>query len=416
MWLVLRGSTCAMVESILRFNGYRTGFFSSPHLVSVTERIRLNGQPIEKECFVNHFWKIYNQLFATQQDNNDMPTYFGFLTILALDVFLASKVDVAIIEVGIGGRYDCTNVIQKAPVVGITSLGLEHTKLLGDTLEKIAWQKAGIIKNGSDVFTVEQPAECNREIERECLRKKAILQIVPSSLEQFHWEEVPSMMMKHRNKSTELNVSLAVRIAIHWIRNTRPSLLPPMKHMIPAKIVQGIDNCFWPGRLQVVQYAAQRTLFLDGAHTVDSIKVCAEWFKHNSHSQFKKLLLFNSTGDRDGFKMLSVLSQSVDFDEAFFTPNVAFTASCSNIDAVNHNFPLEQQMQRCELNRVFWTEQLKQRNGSVHVSVQSVFQYLQSGLLTSNEPCDILVTGSIHLLGATFSALHLEKQLANNKI
>ncbi|XP_049543840.1 folylpolyglutamate synthase, mitochondrial-like isoform X2 [Anopheles darlingi] len=407
-----------MVESILRFNGYRTGFFSSPHLVSVTERIRLDGQPIGKESFVEHFWKIYNQLFAAQQDNNDMPTYFGFLTILALDVFLTSKVDVTILEVGIGGRYDCTNVIQNTPVVGITSLGLEHTKLLGDTLEEIAWQKAGIIKNGSDVFTVEQPAECNRIIERECMRKKANLHIVPSSLEEFLWEKVPSMMMKQRNKTAELNVSLAVQIATNWMRRTRPCLLPTVEQMIPAKIVQGIDNCFWPGRLQVLEYAAHRTLFLDGAHTADSIKVCAGWFKNNSHSNFKKLLLFNSTGDRDGFKMLSALTHSVNFDGACFTPNVAFSASCSHNDSVNHNFPLEQQMGRCELYREYWTKQLKQRNASVHDSVQSAFQYLHNTLLTSDEPCDILVTGSIHLLGATISALHLESKLFShvNKI
>lgn len=90
------------------------------------------------------------------------------------------------------------------------------------------------------------------------------------------------MMVKHRNKTAELNVSLAVRIAIHWMRRTRPSLLPS-EQMIPANVVQGIDNCFWPGRLQVIQYSAHTTLFLDGAHTIDSIKVCAEWFKNNSH-------------------------------------------------------------------------------------------------------------------------------------
>ncbi|KAI2554047.1 FPGS isoform 15, partial [Pan troglodytes] len=127
-----KGSTCAFTECILRSYGLKTGFFSSPHLVQVRERIRINGQPISPELFTKYFWRLYHRLEET-------------------------KVDLAVVEVGIGGAYDCTNIIRKPVVCGVSSLGIDHTSLLGDTVEKIAWQKGGIFKQGVPAFTVLQP-------------------------------------------------------------------------------------------------------------------------------------------------------------------------------------------------------------------------------------------------------------------
>lgn len=160
-----QGSVCSFVESILREHGLRTGFFSSPHLVSVTERIRLNGVPISEESFAGHFWKLFNRLNASKESTDDLPPYFKFLTLMAFHAFLAERVDVAIVEVGIGGKFDCTNIVRGTRTVGITSLGLDHVQVLGDTIEKIACQKAGIIKRQSHVFTVGQPGRANAVIE-----------------------------------------------------------------------------------------------------------------------------------------------------------------------------------------------------------------------------------------------------------
>ncbi|KAL7844837.1 hypothetical protein SRHO_G00233760 [Serrasalmus rhombeus] len=108
-----KGSTCAFTEQILRNYGFRTGFYSSPHLVQVRERIRINGRPIEKDLFTKYFWQVYNRLDETKESHGGtMPAYFRFLTILAFHIFLQEKVDVAVIEVGIGGAYDCTNIIR----------------------------------------------------------------------------------------------------------------------------------------------------------------------------------------------------------------------------------------------------------------------------------------------------------------
>lgn len=107
-----------------------------------------------------------------KENDHDLPSYFKFLTILAYYIFVKEKVDVAIIEVGIGGEHDCTNILRNTEVVGITSLHLEHTQLLGNTMEEIAWQKAGIIKESSSVFTMPQPENCLKVIEERTNDKK----------------------------------------------------------------------------------------------------------------------------------------------------------------------------------------------------------------------------------------------------
>lgn len=120
---------------------------------------------MSESAFAEQFWRLYYRLDAAKENDQDMPPYFKFLTLMAFNVFLAEKVDVAIVEVGIGGLYDCTNIVRNTRTVGITSLGLDHVTVLGDTVEKIARQKAGIIKQNSHVFTVRQPGRANEVIE-----------------------------------------------------------------------------------------------------------------------------------------------------------------------------------------------------------------------------------------------------------
>ncbi|GBP08228.1 Folylpolyglutamate synthase, mitochondrial [Eumeta japonica] len=177
-----KGSTSAMCESILRHYGYKTGFYSSPHLVEVRERIRLNGEIISKDKFTEHFQSVFEMLESSKAYEGDMPKYFAFLTVLAFNVFLKEKVDVAIIEVGIGGIVDYTNVLRKVSVVGVTALGLDHTSILGNTIEEIARAKAGIMKPHCNAYTVKQPPEAMVVLERVAKETK----IVTSDYAQFY--------------------------------------------------------------------------------------------------------------------------------------------------------------------------------------------------------------------------------------
>lgn len=155
----------------------------SPHLIEARERIRINMQPISRDMFARYFWMCWDLLHDNPQPATDhgppMPTYFRFLTLLAFKVFCEEKVDLAILEVGMGGLYDATNIVKAPAVCGITSLAIEHKSILGSTLAEIATQKAGILKAGIPAFVVPQMEEAMVTVTKCAYDADAPLQIVP---------------------------------------------------------------------------------------------------------------------------------------------------------------------------------------------------------------------------------------------
>ncbi|KAG7773421.1 hypothetical protein KL930_004536 [Ogataea haglerorum] len=196
-----KGSTCAFATSILL--QYRSpvqvpgakitkiGLYTSPHLKSVRERLMINGKPISEALFTKYFFDVWDRLSASASDPEQFPemgpgvkpAYFRFLTLLSFHAFSSEKVDTAVYEVGVGGEYDSTNIFVRPTACGISSLGIDHTAVLGDTLEKIAWNKAGIFKQGAACFTVEQPEAALRVIrERAAEKRVATPERVPGRL------------------------------------------------------------------------------------------------------------------------------------------------------------------------------------------------------------------------------------------
>lgn len=184
-----------------------------------------------------------------------MPPYFKFLTVMAFHVFLGENVDVVIMEVGVGGQYDCTNVIQNTKTVGITSLGLEHTALLGNTLSDIAWQKSGIIKEGSNVFTVKQDKECMEIIQKRADEKKANVFIVPE-LEMYKSKRPPKLDID--SNVQQLNASLAIQLSYDWLKENKYLKESHSCLDISDEVLNGLEDCFWPGRCQLIVYDNKR--------------------------------------------------------------------------------------------------------------------------------------------------------------
>ncbi|XP_031364411.1 folylpolyglutamate synthase, mitochondrial isoform X3 [Apis dorsata] len=381
-----KGSTCAYTEAILREHGFKTGFFSSPHLISVRERIRLNGQPISEMHFTQNFWKIYKKLEDTREYESDMPAYFNFLTVLMFNIFLDEHVDVAIIEVGIGGLYDCTNIVRNPVCVGITSLGLDHTSLLGNSLEDIAYQKSGIFKSGTIAFSVPQLPQAMYILEKRAIEKNCKLHIVPT-FDEYKWENI-SPTLQIINKVQQQNASLAIQMAIEWIQSKTNKISNVLHNSINNnicckykessqiivsmdKIAIGLSFCKWPGRMQILK-SSIGDFFLDGAHTIESIKCCISWFNDiTNKNRGKRFLIFNTSGIK-----------SLD-DEV----------NCSLID---------EQKIKCEMNSKIW--------GTNSVIVNSVFEVLQDIKNNSEqnqifEENQILVTGSLHLIGTVLTIL-----------
>lgn len=172
-----KGSTCCFVESILRHHGYRTGLFTSPHLLDIRERIRIDGRPIHRHDFADAYWSVRRSLEGNNHSRDDdisnddppptLPGYFRMLTLMAYYVFAYQrrhKLDVWIVEVGMGGRYDATNFFDdhcfQTKICGVTLLDYDHVRILGDTLEKIAWEKGGIFAVDKTSTTNVSPRPC----------------------------------------------------------------------------------------------------------------------------------------------------------------------------------------------------------------------------------------------------------------
>ncbi|XP_074034016.1 folylpolyglutamate synthase 1 isoform X2 [Leptinotarsa decemlineata] len=385
-----KGTTCAYCESILRNHGYKTGFFSSPHLLDVRERIRIDGKPISKSMFAKYFWKIYPLLDKQKVDSSDMPLYFRFLAVLAFHVFLEHEVDVAIIEVGIGGEYDCTNIIRNTAVVGITPLDMDHTSLLGNSLESIAWNKSGIMKEGCLAFSTKQPPNVLQVFQDRSLERKCSFKIV----EENSYLENNSYMPPHVRRT---NASLALALTEAFMSREKSK----KKKFSLELAKQSIEETRWPGRYEIKHFKGFR-FYLDGAHTFDSICVCRDWFdSHTSIRNVKKCLIFNITGERDPEMFFKELGKC-EFDAVIFIPNVGG----ENDRSADFKLPEDKQLQRCEAYRLKWLtlEELFEKRSET-VCVKPSFSKAVEFLEISYNDCDILVTGSIHLIGAALSVL-----------
>ncbi|XP_048875519.1 folylpolyglutamate synthase, mitochondrial isoform X2 [Brienomyrus brachyistius] len=463
-----KGSTCAFTERILRNYGFRTGFYSSPHLVQVRERIRINGQPISKELFTKYFWQVYGKLDETKDGHGgSMPAYFRFLTILAFHVFLQEKVDLAVIEVGIGGAYDCTNIIRKPWVCGVSSLGIDHTSILGDTIEKIAWQKGGIFKPGVPAFTVTQPDGPMAVLQDRAMEIGCSLSMCPD-LEEYQ-PEVGPLRLGLAGRHQRSNASLALQLSRCWLQHRcqsghlQPS--PPVENGSISQassfqpstfMVKGLEDTEWPGRTQTLQHGPL-TYFLDGAHTTRSILACVDWFREAAAQQERaaggpvvRVLLFNTSGERDSGALLKILA-SCHFDLAVFCPNITEAAASSSADQQNFNVTLEGILTRCLDNQRSWRSLIRQdtRPGTeflipgglplvverkmasalVFPCILSALRWIAQGrdpvLVSSSQPTSmapanaaekaepmreaaavhVLITGSLHLVGGALKHL-----------
>ncbi|XP_043254292.1 folylpolyglutamate synthase, mitochondrial-like [Colletes gigas] len=418
-----KGSACAYTEAILRKHGFRTGFFSSPHLVTVRERIRINGEPISESYFTRYFWRVYNKLDNTKEHESDMPMFFKFLTILMFHIFLDVNVDVAIIEVGIGGLLDCTNIVKSPVCVGITSLALDHTSVLGNTIEDIAFQKSGIFKPKSIAFSVPQLPEAMHVLEKRAVESHCTLRVIPS-LEEYTWENI-SPILQITNNVQKQNASLAIQMATTWITSKSNKCVPITSNTIHGnnnneyiqrnsliqetelseivsmdKIAIGLCACKWPGRMQILR-GSMADFFLDGAHTIESMKCCIDWFNNvsNGRSEGNKILIFNTSSKRNSTTLLTLL-KPLGFRKAYFVPNFARIETTDN---EMNCYLIDAQKLKCVNNSNEWEAD--------SMVVNSVFECLEeikkgsTDNVNCNEKFQILVTGSLHLVGAVLSIL-----------
>jgi len=265
-----KGSICLMLDAILRADKRKIGVLTSPHASNIQERWSVDGKNMSSKDFAEVVTEIKPKFDEyIRKSPYDMISYFEVMTAIALYYFAKKKVDWAILEVGCGGRYDSTNVIPNKDVAVITNIGLDHTELLGDTKEKIAYEKAGIIKPGCCVFTAEKNRKVLRVIERECKKNKVRLEISNS----------PNYLISNKITNSKLQKDYHLSSIIyhlsqlgkHQIANA--SLCATIaKHLkIPNKtITLGLKRVKLPLRMEIV--SKNPIIILDGAHNPDKMK------------------------------------------------------------------------------------------------------------------------------------------------
>jgi len=283
-----KGSTAAMLESILRAAGLRTGLYTSPHLESINERIRINGENISDQDFAAAWSRVHSSIEALMASGRltAHPTFFECITAISFLAFAQHQVDFAIYEVGLGGRLDATNIV--APEIAIiTPIDFDHENFLGHSIQEIAAEKAGIIKPGAWVVSASERPEARAVIARRCAEIDARLVEVDATARLENVQSADGLYravaaFTHSRKQLTLTPSLPGRFQI---RNALTAaiatrLLAERGFPLPDDAIErGIAAANWPGRLE--RLATQPDLYLDGAHNPAGARELLKFWKEN---------------------------------------------------------------------------------------------------------------------------------------
>jgi len=374
-----KGSVASIIYTILYTNGYKTGLYTSPHLERYTERFVINGKEIDKKVLCDIGEEIINIVESRDwKKYGGIPTFFEITTAIAFKYFFLEKVDVAVIEVGMGGRLDSTNVIIPLSSI-ITNIDLEHTEILGDTLSKIAFEKGGIIKEGVPVFVGEIKKEPLNVLENIAKEKNAplyklnehILIInVRTSLEGTFFDLKTPFAMEQLNLFVPLlgdfqakNAGIAVS-TVQYLSNKGDF------HIKENNIRVGLQKVKWNGRFEIIK--KNPYIIIDGAHTIESSNVLANNINH----------LFNNSN----FTIIFGIMKDKKIEEII--SNLSKIPSRLIITKINYH----RSMDPVDIKKIA----IKYYEDSKLILAESVEKSLEIALKYNNS---ILITGSIYLIG-----------------
>lgn len=347
-----KGSTCAMIEAALRASGVRTGLYTSPHLLEPTERIRIDGRDVTTAQFQRAFETVH--AVAEQLDLDCHPTYFETVTAMAFWLFREMGVETAVVEVGLGGRLDATNVVQPALTV-ITPIDFDHESFLGGTIEQIAAEKAGILKPGVPaVFAVQRP-EAAQVLEA----RAAELHVPVKRAEEYDAREINVTA-----RGSEFNGITCPLAGEHQLANAITAVLACEALGVPP---QGIAEARWPGRLEVV--APNPDILLDGAHNPAGARALARYLE-SFYPHRRRWMIFGAMRDKAIEEIGGILFPLA--DELIFT-------------AANYSRSLRPEALREIAGR-----------GSVAASVGEALEIMRAGVTPDDL---VIITGSLFLVG-----------------
>jgi dihydrofolate synthase/folylpolyglutamate synthase len=283
-----KGSTCAMAAEALRLSGHRVGLYTSPHLVRFHERIQVDGRPITDEALAARIDEVRRACPWHERDDDDRLTYFEFATLVGLLHLARERVDAAVVEVGLGGRFDATNAVMPR-VAAVSRIGLDHMQFLGDRVDAIALEKAGIFKRGvpAVVASAQPPAAMN------ALRDEAARRGSPFHVAAEAWTGQVGLRGAHQRGNAALAAAALRLLSASGVT------------VGEAEIAAGIATARWPGRLEEVG-----GVLLDGAHNPDGAAALAAALRV-LHPDRPVELVFGVLSDKDHEGMLAELAPAV---------------------------------------------------------------------------------------------------------
>jgi len=302
-----KGSTAVFIASITASAGYRTGLYTSPFIVDFNERIKLNGENIPNEELAEYTGKVKAVIDEMIAQGMEHPTEFEVITALAFLYYYEKKCDLVVLEVGLGGRFDATNIISSSVVSVITKIAMDHMEYLGDTLEKIAFEKAGIIRENGRVVTYPQERPAHETIEAVCKDRNAALY--------YARPDVLSGVKLKKGKLTFLHQALGKLetslVGLHQVYNASVAL-KAVEVMIengfpiqPGHIRLGLKNTFWPGRFELLR--TKPDFYVDGGHNPDGIRSFVDTFQQIYPGR-KAIVIFGVMKDKEYETMVAALS------------------------------------------------------------------------------------------------------------
>jgi dihydrofolate synthase / folylpolyglutamate synthase len=368
-----KGSTCAMIESIYRAAGLRTGLYTSPHRVSFTERIQVKGRPVSESDATRLLEEIKPALKEFPPESP--PTFFEVVTNMALRYFAEQECEIVIWETGMGGRLDATNIVT--PLVSvITNIQYDHQRWLGNTLPQIAFEKAGIIKPGIPVVTAEQKPEALRVLSETAQRQNAPL--IRVARDDTKRPPLDALKIPLLGDHQLLNAALALA-AVQAISGIIP--------ISDEAVRSGLMHVQWPGRTQVIRTGIGRTLVLDGAHNPAG----AEALRNVLQKHFP------------GTLPTLVLGMLLDKDWSAMCQILAPLAGRIGVAPVRSERSVEPGMLR---------EFCQQLSPYAEVAVWSSME--EALKQTASDPL-VVITGSLHFIGEAIEALKLSPAPPRNE-
>ena len=299
-----KGSTLSFIKNILKNNNYSVHTYTSPHLEKFSERININNKQVDAR-------RLLTSLKFVKKINKDRPiTFFEITTAAAFVLFSKYKADFLILETGLGGRLDATNIIPKKFLSIITSIGIDHEEFLGNTLKKITTEKLGIIKNTNNIIIAKQ----NKEVENFIFKKLKKMNSVYYYNKDYKFKKIDKNKFFYQFQNIKRNFSKPSLEGDHQMENASTAITAAIvlkKNNYNIKINslgKSISNTKWPGRIEKIKYKNKIIIF-DGSHNLSGAEKLNQYLKNN---KIKPNVIFGMLNNKKAFEFLSIIKKNID--------------------------------------------------------------------------------------------------------